>query len=109
MWSAHPSEHGGGALAALAAGFGGAPAAGSDTRSPDSGYPQAGAAEPGVAEGAASYQARSLKYLGAFQDTYLVVETDPPGYVSTEDSDGGNDNQVAVTLEEWAAATRAAA
>ncbi|MCP3878326.1 MAG: Cna B-type domain-containing protein, partial [Sulfitobacter sp.] len=36
---------------------------------------------------------------------YVVVETDPAGYSSTEDSDGGNDNQIAITLSADSAST----
>ena len=34
--------------------------------------------------------------------SYTIVETDLPGYLSTGDTQGGNDNQIAVTLtSEW--------
>ncbi len=71
LWSAHPSEHGGGALAALSAAFG---TDGFDTRPLDPPYPEGGGPSIGAAEPAVPYQDNPLKYLGAFQDTYLVVE-----------------------------------
>jgi DNA mismatch repair protein MutL len=74
LWSAHPSEHGGGALAVLEATFGGGPAAGFDTRPLDQIYPLETPIEGGTAEGSTAYRTRISRYLGSFQDTYLLVE-----------------------------------
>ncbi len=78
LWSAHPSEHGGGALAALESAFGGDRF---DTRPLDPVYPD-GPLPALAAEAPASYAAAGLKLLGAFQDTYLLVEA--PGDAGPE-------------------------
>ncbi|MBI4911748.1 MAG: DNA mismatch repair endonuclease MutL [Acidobacteria bacterium] len=66
LWSEHPSEHGGGALAVLRDAF--------ETRPLDTLY-RGSSAEEGVAEEEAVFRAASFRYIGSFQDTYLLVES----------------------------------
>ncbi|WP_457664695.1 SdrD B-like domain-containing protein [Thiolapillus sp.] len=40
----------------------------------------------------------SYSFTGLSVGDYTVIETDPANHVSTQDSDGGNDNRIAVTL-----------
>jgi len=39
-----------------------------------------------------------FSFTGLIVRSYVIVETDPPGYISTADSEGANDNQIAITL-----------
>jgi hypothetical protein len=40
----------------------------------------------------------NFSFVGLTPGSYTLVETDLPGYFSTNDSDGGTDNQIAITL-----------
>ncbi len=40
----------------------------------------------------------NFSFIGLTPGNYSLVETDLPGYVSTSDSDGGTDNQIAIVL-----------
>ena len=74
LWREHPSEHGGGALAALAEAFDTRPFPGTgDTRPLEAPYVDVAPADV-LAEATVSYDCGGLKYLGAFQDTYLLFE-----------------------------------
>ena len=74
LWREHPSEHGGGALSVLTGVFDTQPVpADRDTRPLDRAYPEA--AQPGgAAETEDFYAGPALRYLGAFEATYLLVE-----------------------------------
>ena len=39
-----------------------------------------------------------FSFSGLVPGSYTLIETDPVGYVSTNDSQGGNDNQISITL-----------
>jgi DNA mismatch repair protein MutL len=74
LWREHPSEHGGGALAVLSSVFDTRPTPGElDTRPIDQAYPGS-SQEPGAAEQEAPYAKPELRYLGAFEQTYLLLE-----------------------------------
>ena len=74
LWRDHPSEHGGGALAALEVAFDTRPLPDPRDTRPLEADDQEPAPAAGAAETRAVYDARSLRYLGSFQDTYLLLE-----------------------------------
>ncbi len=74
LWRAHPSEHGGGALSALSEAFDTRPVPGDlDPRPVGLAYPGP-EPEAGAAEAPSAYGAPALRYLGAFEATYLLLE-----------------------------------
>jgi DNA mismatch repair protein MutL len=75
LWREHPSEHGGGALAALAEAFDTRPVPDPlDPRPFELAYEDL-AAPTGAAETSEDYRDDPPKFLGAFQDTYLLFES----------------------------------